>query len=568
MKLLIADHEMQIRNGLKAGIDWTSLGFEAVFTAANGVEAMEICRKEMPEVIITDIRMPGIDGLELGRQVRELYPFAEIIILSGYSEFEYARDAIKMGAFDYLLKPINIPELEDRVRNAQAKVIEEKKKFADRDRAAELSRSLKRQKLLQKTEPLTASEKEWLDDSIPVPEGHRIAAGICSADKQPDGNGDQFGIYLMQYLKQYFESGGEAGFTAGSLRLLYRTHREIRFVMDVLTEADFDRKCGILRSGLETLNRILQVQYGNTVTVVFSGLSTDGMTVGAGTSGDAASVIAGTSGGAASVKTGAAGSPAVPPHAHSLPVLLRAAEDTLKCRMYLGPGHLILQEEVGPKELPLSPVDPTAVRECVRGLSLSGCETYIRGLFDTLQKRKVTSSDFVRGICVEMKNLLLSTLQESGIDLNWLTESNAELLNDIPDYATIAEYREWTDSLFYLILSGIAQITGKQHSRVIVEAMDFIAKHYNQDISLDAVADHVSKSRNYFSYLFRKEVGMTYVEYLNTIRVEKARRLLDTTDDMAYEIAAKVGYSDSRYFSMVFRKLTGVAPNQYRNRES
>jgi two-component system response regulator YesN len=347
-------------------------------------------------------------------------------------------------------------------------------------------------------------------------------------------NGDQFGIYLMQYLKQYFESGGEAGFTAGSLRLLYRTQREIRFVMDVLTEADFERKCGTLRSGLETLNRILQVQYGNTVTVAFSGLSED----------------------------------ALPPRAHSLPVLLRAAEDALKCRMYLGPGHLILQEEVGPKELPLSPMDPAAVRECVRGLSLSGCETYIRGLFDTLQKRKVTSSDFVRGICVSMKNLLLSTLQESGIDLNWLTESNAELLNDIPDYATIAEYRDWTDSLFYLILSGIAQITGKQHSRVIVEAMDYIAKHYNQDISLDAVADHVSKSRNYFSYLFKKEVGMTYVEYLNTIRVEKARRLLDTTDDMAYEIAAKVGYSDSRYFSMVFKKLTGVAPNQYRNRES
>ena len=111
MKLLIADDEIQVRKGLAEAIDWSQCGINTVLTAANGVEALDICKIQRPEVVLTDIRMPGCDGLQLAKEIINLYALVRVIILSGYSEFKYAQQAVKIGVKDFLLKPIDIDEL-------------------------------------------------------------------------------------------------------------------------------------------------------------------------------------------------------------------------------------------------------------------------------------------------------------------------------------------------------------------------------------------------------------------------------------------------------------------------
>ncbi len=111
MKLLIVDDEIQIREGLKEATDWKSMGFEEVFIAENGIEALDIYRAVQPEIVITDIRMPGMDGLELSRKIREYSALTKIVILSGYFELDYAKKALHAGVNDYELKPIRIKNL-------------------------------------------------------------------------------------------------------------------------------------------------------------------------------------------------------------------------------------------------------------------------------------------------------------------------------------------------------------------------------------------------------------------------------------------------------------------------
>ena len=118
MKILIADDERHIRNGLGSNIDWKFLGIDTVFTAEDGVAAERICSEHRPEIIISDIRMPGIDGLELAERAIEGYGARKVILLSGYSEFEYAKKAISIGVVEYLLKPVNLDKLTDLLAKA------------------------------------------------------------------------------------------------------------------------------------------------------------------------------------------------------------------------------------------------------------------------------------------------------------------------------------------------------------------------------------------------------------------------------------------------------------------
>jgi two-component system response regulator YesN len=127
MKLLITDDDRQIREGIVEGIDWNSIGINEVRSASNGVEALEIFNAFSPEIVVTDIRMPGVDGLELLKEVKRQKPSSKVIIISGYADFEYAKTAISFGAMDYILKPIRTRSLISLIMQARESVNNEKR---------------------------------------------------------------------------------------------------------------------------------------------------------------------------------------------------------------------------------------------------------------------------------------------------------------------------------------------------------------------------------------------------------------------------------------------------------
>ena len=167
-----------------------------------------------------------------------------------------------------------------------------------------------------------------------------------------------------------------------------------------------------------------------------------------------------------------------------------------------------------------------------------------------------------------IKNILFKEVIDSGVPLERLLGENKELVNIIPDYQTIDAYIEWIDSLYFLVLAGTNKGGKETRKHAIREAVYYIHQNYHQNISVEKVALHVDKSNNYFSYLFKKEMGMSFVEYLNRIRIDKAKELLNTSTYKTYEISELVGFSDYKYFSSVFKKVEGVSPTQYKNNKS
>lgn len=517
MRLLIVDDEIQIRTGLQEGIPWDQIGFEEVYTAQNGIEALQICSQHKPEIVITDIRIPGMSGLELGKIIKSRYEPVEVIVLSGYSEFEYAREAISIRVFQYLLKPIRVNELVECVKGAKYKIEEYWSENQGRNEYRVLNRKRILQQMMMSNLLLSAEDEQLFREQLERDILKEIIIGVFSVDVLLDKELDQFGRLLESKLHEILDEN--------KAQELFWERGNLFFVMDVFSEHDRRRKLTYLKEDMEKLNQSLKNEFQNTISVAVSDIGT--------------------------VKEAA--------------ILFRETENILKKRMYLG-GFSFLEKEAHDDEqkLTLNPIDTKEMQQRIESFDYSHVHIYIQKVFKELEENRVTSIDFVKSVCEQLKNLLLQTMINKGIDLAGIFEHNQNLLNEIPEYFTLKEYETWIENLYQVILQGLSTLSGKQHSRVILQAVDFISKNYAKNINLEMTAEYVNKSKNYFSYLFKKELGISFVEYLNQVRVEAAKKLLDTTDEKTYEISEKVGYSDYKYFSSVFKKNTGVSPAQYK----
>lgn len=517
MRLLIVDDEIQIRTGLQEGIPWDTLGFEEVYTAQNGVEALEICNIYKPEIVITDIRIPGMSGLELGRVIKRRYEPVEVIVLSGYSEFEYAREAISIRVFQYLLKPIQINELIKCVQGAKQKIEEFWIEHQSRNEYQVLNRTRTLQQILRTYTLLDKEKEKQLQEQMKQPFLNNIMIGVFSVDLWLEQEKPSIVAFLEREYQEVLQR----------LRAeeLFWEKGNLFFIVDIFSEHDRKRKLSLMHEELAKINDLLKKEFQLTTSIA---VSENG-----------------------NVKEAA--------------LLFGEAERVLKKRLYLGNASF-LEKEVSDAEqkLTLNPVDAATVQMRLENFDYMHIHCYIQEIFQELEEKRVTSIDLVKSVCEQLKNILLQTMMNKGIDLAGIFEHNQKLLNEIPDYLTLKEYETWIEDLYQVILQGLSTLSGKQHSRVVLQAVDYISKNYAKNINLEMTAEYVNKSKNYFSYLFKKELGISFVEYLNQVRIEAAKKLLDTTDHKTYEISDQVGYSDYKYFSSVFKKLTGMSPAQYK----
>lgn len=517
MKLLIVDDEIQIRTGLQEGIPWAELGFEEVYTAQNGIEALEVCNSYQPEIVISDIRIPGMSGLELGKIIKSQYEPVEIIVLSGYSEFEYAREAISIRAFRYLLKPIRVNELIECVNAAKEKIEEYKTEKLEKKEYRVLNRTHTLRQLLMSNQRLSVEEEMNFRKHMEKSILKEIIVGVFSVDILYEKESEIFEQMVNQQLSTIIERN--------KAQELFCERGNLFFLMEVFSENDRKRKVEYLKTDLAELNQILRKDFHNSLSVAVSGMGS----------------------------------------VEEISMLFHEAESILKKRLYLGSSSFLEREDYDDEQkLTLSPIDIQEMQQRIESFDFSHVHIYIQKVFQELENNRVTSVDFVKSVCEQLKNLLLQTMINKGIDLAGIFEHNQKLLNEIPDYLTLKEYETWIEDLYQVILQGLSTLSGKQHSRVVLQAVDYISKNYAKNINLEMTAEYVNKSKNYFSYLFKKELGISFVEYLNQVRIEAAKKLLDTTDHKTYEISEQVGYSDYKYFSSVFKKLTGMSPAQYK----
>ena len=520
-KVLVVDDEEDVRQAVIRKLDWTALGFTVVGEASNGEEALEMTERLEPDVIMTDIKMPYMDGLELCRRVKRLLPGTRIAILSGFDEFEYAREAITQQVEDYILKPIDAEALAGIFRRIRASLDNEiagRRNIEKLRHHYEESLPMIRQQalleLLSGTMPTETLSTYLAEHGVDI-----CAPQYCAAVLRYDQGGDDH-MFLAISLKELVEET----FLDGLRYHLLQTpsHLVILFLLDsgAGTEAVSETLRQLFPQSKRLLGVDLHIGLGN-----------------------------------------------IYPRLEDVTHSYREANSALEYQFLLEPGQCIYIGDIEPGFSTEQAPDPAYADALLRQIKIgsqadflaavTNLTEHLRALNTSPQQYQIYLMELLTGLLklirtyrLDEKQARLDALLSDGMTLRF--ESLEELGNWLADFG---------DNL-----RRLARRERKDSIRLLVDkAMDILETSYmNSQLSLESVCAQLNVSTAYFSTMFKREMGQGFVGYLTNLRMEKAVELLQLTDEKTYEIGEKIGYTDPNYFSYVFKKRFGVSPSKYR----
>ncbi|GIO34054.1 MULTISPECIES: response regulator transcription factor [Paenibacillus] len=528
-KVFIVDDEAVVRDGLKRTIDWREHGFELAGDFANGREVLEVMEHTVPDVIISDISMPFMDGLELAANVTKKYPYVKIIILTGFDEFEYAQQAIRLKVSDFILKPITAHEMRELLRKVKLEMDETARQHEDLSRLySQLKQSLPllKERFLERLvvnglRPSEIEERFQYFGLPPLSPPQLVMVAdiddFGTRQLQPEAANDTEILRYAAYnvLEEIAEREG---------LLLFRT-REERLVLVVSGLADetelYEHACRIAEEGRFYIDKFLKF------TVSFG----VGQAVGS---------------------------------AEELPVSYKSALSALDYRFLLGKNRVlsILDFESRPSYDNRSRGDwDRRLASAVKTGSLQEVRQLIQQFVADLKESMAPLDACVLQIQKAILSLI-NTTQELGLD-----NARPIRLTDVYPFKTLDEIGAWLEDAASSVMSAIADNRNHHTLAQIRKAVEYIETHYAEEkISLQDICRHCLMSTSYFSLVFKQHTGETFVEYLTRIRMDKAKEMLQHTMMKFYEIAGKVGYGDPNYFSILFKKHVGMTPREYRDK--
>lgn len=527
MKLLIVDDEPKILNGLIKNMNWFSLGIMEVLNAENGLEALKIFQKQLPEIVITDVRMPGLDGIQLCKRIRAICADTRIVILSGYADFDYVKDALKLDISDYELKPVKFSRLQETVRKQILEIEKRKNKLNEEIKWIELSReNFMAQVLSKKLEQhyIYSGMKQHFDFS---PTGKLILLKIdidqyyrLSASEAWDRSAGESIEFFNQRIKAAFEP---------SEYIFYG--KKVNHMVAVIQLEGGTNSVNTAISKLRKLhaeiNEELEKRYGFSVSF---GVSSAG-------------------------------------ELEEISKMFAEASLINTYRFYYGSKAFMAYdgENTRKKNEYLIELDENTILGSIENLNLTLVFAEITKVFEELKNLKCNDVDCIRFYYFSFRNLLMQKVNDMGKSYQALCCEEDAQNQVLPFFDTIDEYKNNLMELFRTIISKISDNGINVCNPTISKAIDYICMNYsNPNISIDLLAGITQKNPDYFSHIFRKEIGISFTGYMNNIRVEKAKKLLKESNYLVYEISVLVGFNDFKYFTQVFKKSTGFSPSDYR----
>lgn len=537
-KVFFVEDEIVTREGIRDNVDWQAHGFEFCGEATDGETALPLLQTIKPHVLITDIRMPFMDGLQLSQIVRDRLPATKIIILSGHDEFEYAQKAIKLGVFEYLLKPVSLQDMHNALRKVASALDQENQeqqalqKLRDQ---VEQNRAALRERFLLKLITGAASSAEVIEKSGLL--GLDLIARdylVVVIRVEPADSTEPFDYLGYQRVQQLITGVAENN---PDVFLLLKDIDELVLLLKGNSPENLVEERDLL---LERARQAV-AQTGCRL-VVGSGTpqkrltdicrsfmdATDSMQEPA----DAAANAAASAGANAAASAGADG---------RKDVLIFDRADLRK-------------------------VGRSAIEDFLRQGTAEGldalCETFLHPLGERALRSPAARS-FV------FTDIVLATarfVDELGGDVAELLPELDNLEAVLAGIDTIEQLRASARAVLIRALMFRDSHAGNQYAGIIKQAQEYIDQHYmDSEMSLNSAAAQVNLSACHFSAVFSQEAGHTFKEYLTETRIKKAKELLRTTPLKASEICYQVGYNDPHYFSHVFHKSTGLTPTEFRS---
>ena len=537
IKVFLVEDEMVIRRGIKNSIDWEKEGYIFCGEASDGELAYPMIIKEKPDILITDIRMPFMDGLELCKLVKKELPNIKILILSGYDEFDYAKEAIRLGVTEYLLKPISSGKLPEALNGVSESIRREKE---DKDLV---------RKYMEEMRENTEHEKQKFFEQM-------IAGNLSMADALETGEKYEMNLSARMYNLLLFRfTLGEENRKSGELL------GEAEYAIEKLTERleyvfEFQR-------GVEGWAFLLMADNEEQMSERVKELSKDLEEIMKNYS-----TIA---------YFGGIGQPVA--RLRELEESFREAERALAARFTMELNQIISVEDIRMAQNvdTLDDIEITSFGEIEKTRTMlekflnNGAEDEIDEFVDVyineLSEENLKSVLMRQYIIMDAYIVMMSFCEKfEGIEGEMQAQSE-ELKNSMKTIQTLEEIKNYIRMLLKKIIGVRDTISGSRYSDIIEIAKDQIRKTYMSDeISLNTIAAEVGMSPSYFSSIFSKEMGKTFVEYLTEIRMDRAKELLMCSSMKTSEIGYEVGYKDPHYFSYIFKKTQNCTPKEFRAR--
>lgn len=537
IKVFLVEDEMVIRRGIKNSIDWEKEGYIFCGEASDGELAYPMIIKEKPDILITDIRMPFMDGLELCKLVKKELPNIKILILSGYDEFDYAKEAIRLGVTEYLLKPISSGKLLEALNGVSESIRREKE---DKDMV---------RKYMEEMRENTEHEKQKFFEQM-------IAGNLSMADALETGKKYEMNLSAGMYNLLLFRfTLGEENRKSGELL------GEAEYAIEKLTERleyvfEFQR-------GVEGWAFLLMADNEEQMSERVKELSKDLEEIMKNYS-----TIA---------YFGGIGQPVA--RLRELEESFREAERALAARFTMELNRIISVEDIRMAQNvdTLDDIEITSFGEIEKTRTMlekflnNGAEDEIDEFVDVyineLPEENLKSVLMRQYIIMDAYIVMMSFCEKiEGIEGEMQAQSE-ELKNSMKTIQTLEEIKNYIRMLLKKIIGVRDTISGRRYSDIIEIAKDQIRKTYMSDeISLNTIAAEVGMSPSYFSSIFSKEMGKTFVEYLTEIRMDRAKELLMCSSMKTSEIGYEVGYKDPHYFSYIFKKTQNCTPKEFRAR--
>ena len=530
--LILVDDEAHVRSSMRRNTPWGDYGFSVIGEANNGVEAIELVEDLKPDVIITDIRMPYLNGIELIKQIREIQPTITIIILSGYDEFTYAQTAIHYNVKEYILKPVSKKDF--------CELLERTKKVLDatylkinninvlEDKYEKALPLLKEKFLLSLLSPTRDNNNVDLiqkaksfDYNI---EGNHFIVATVEANRN---DSPLVAMAMMEVCKERLSN-------KNAIFLQVEDQIVILFIENKMGEGD-DFEPLYIKQVFRMISEI-----SSYLNKYLKG----GSTIGIGSAVHYPSQIH------VSYK-------------ESLIALNYKAYQENQEILYINDVEHI-DHPVVKKEMLLTKRD-----EFLTALKM--------GKKDKVEKLALTFFDNTSGLNPEgLQSYLLSIVSmlaevtiSYGTSISQINIAKGErnFIQELSTITTVNKARKWFVELSVSINQAIKGKREQSHIKFVEDAKQYIEEHYqDQNLCLETLCDYLGISTAYFSSTFKKETGTSFVNECNITRINKAKILMRETDMKNYEISERVGFSDSNYFSFCFKRTVGLSPSKYRNK--
>lgn len=505
--LLIVDDEPTIRKGLASFISWETLHCVVDAAVCDGAEAIEQIRRQPPDIVITDIRMPQVDGIELARFLHEHAPEIKVIILTGYADFQYAQSALRFGVCDFILKPTSREKLQEAVKKAQEAIAEAR----NRNLTSEEDLAYLREQFFQEVSGMervdrTAHEKagrygiqmeDYYTAAFQMDEPETVLEGERSAN-------------LKEVLR--CRSGTIAAYSYGNHLVIW---------VCAAKHLEEDGGPPDLIEVCEEILKTMELLYAIELSVGISEKH------------------------------------------RSLEELQAAVREAVAAgnRNFYEDSSVSVFQSSGEEDLggidPEYTLDLCQFENCLKMRAFEGARDSIRSLFSKLKCHLAGAAE-VKNICNQIYYICGRIRLKRD-----LPPLDPQILQMIRACAAISQLEHVVTGM-YEAEESLLMTQGQNWNPLSEKAARYIHEHLEETLSLETIAAHVHVNPSHLSRIFKRDCGENVTEYINRTRIERAKELLTGSNLLAYEAAEQVGFHDPAYFSSIFKKYTGRSPKEYK----